>query len=166
MSVAAALLAIGAALWAEVAPRPYPVLDGPVDRILVFKADREMFLMRDGRPIRMYPISLGWEPEGDKQRQGDGRTPEGVFLIDRRNDQSRFHLSVGLDYPQPEDVERAAKRGWSPGGDIFIHGQPEGVEGAWRIPTDWTAGCIALANVHMDEVWEVTPMGTVVEVLP
>ena len=161
-----ALLALLSVLWAEVAPRPFLPLDEPVDRILVFKSDRELFLMRDGRPLRMYPISLGFEPEGDKERQGDGRTPEGVFRIDRRNEQSRFHLSVGLDYPQPADVQRAAEGGYSPGGDIFIHGQPEGVEGAWRIPSDWTAGCIAVANVHMDEIWGVTPMGTEVAVYP
>ena len=166
MSIPAALLALLSGLWAEIAPRPYPRLDAPVERILVFKGDRELFLMRDGRPMRMYPVSLGFEPEGDKVRQGDGRTPEGLFRIDRRNEQSAYHLSLGPDYPHPEDVERASQGGYSPGGDIFIHGQPAGVEGAWRIPTDWTAGCIALANVHMDELWAVTPRGTVVEVLP
>jgi murein L,D-transpeptidase YafK len=116
--------------------------------------------------VRTYPVGLGFAPEGDKNRQGDGRTPEGLFRIDRRNDRSRFHLSLGLDYPQPEDIARAVEGGYSPGGDIFIHGQPPGIEGRRRLAGDWTDGCIAITNANMDEVWRVTPLGTEVEVVP
>ena len=163
--VVAVLLLFGA-LWDLVAPRPLPPLDGPVDRILVDKSDRRLFLFQDGRIVRAYNVSLGFAPEGDKEREGDGRTPEGLFRIDRRNDQSRYHLSLGLDYPHPEDRERAEAGGYSPGGDIFLHGQPEGIEGRLRLWGDWTAGCVALANVHIEEIWRVAPLGTEVEIRP
>jgi murein L,D-transpeptidase YafK len=160
-----ALLAL--LLWLLLDARPAPVaLDGPVDRILVDKSDRTLQLIVAGEVVREYPVGLGFDPEGDKERQGDGRTPEGIFRIDRRNEGSRFHLSVGLDYPQPEDRVRAAAGGYSPGGDIFIHGQPAGVEGRARIVGDWTDGCIAVTNANMEEIWAVTPLGTVVEVRP
>ncbi len=166
MSIPAALLALGAAAWSLVQPPPLRPLDGPVDRVLVNKGDRELFLLRDGWPVRMYPIALGFAPEGDKVRQGDGRTPEGVFRIDRRNDQSRFHLSLGLDYPHPDDVARAEAGGYSPGGDIFIHGQHASVPDGHWVSADWTEGCIAIADAHMDVLWEVVPMGTEVEIRP
>ncbi|EYD78030.1 ErfK/YbiS/YcfS/YnhG family protein [Rubellimicrobium mesophilum DSM 19309] len=161
-----AILAVLGALWHLIAPPPPPPLDGPVDRILVDKSDRRLSLIQDGRVVRVYAVSLGFAPEGDKARQGDGRTPEGTFRIDRRNDASRFHLSVGIDYPQPDDRERAAEGGYSPGGDIFIHGQPEGIEGRTRLLADWTDGCIAVTNANMDEIWRVTPLGTEVEIVP
>lgn len=161
-----AFLVMGLALWHLFAPRPLPPLEGPVDRILVDKSDRRLSLIQDGRVVRVYAVSLGFAPEGDKERQGDGRTPEGTFRIDRRNDRSRFHLSLGLDYPQPEDRARARAGGYSPGGDIFIHGQPEGIEGRTRLLGDWTDGCIAVTNANMDEIWRVVPMGTEIEVRP
>jgi murein L,D-transpeptidase YafK len=162
----ATLVAIAFAIWHAVAPRPVLPLEEPVDRIVIDKSDRTLALMRDGRMLRRYPMGLGFAPEGDKHRQGDGRTPEGTFRIDRRNDQSRFHLSLGLDYPQPEDIARAAEGGYSPGGDIFIHGQPAGIEGRARLSGDWTEGCIAVTNANMEEIWRVTPLGTEVEIVP
>lgn len=161
-----ALLALLGALWQLLAPPPLPPLDGPVDRILVDKSDRRLSLIQDGEVVRAYNVSLGFAPDGDKGREGDGRTPEGVFRIDRRNDASRFHLSLGLDYPHPDDRDRAEAGGYSPGGDIFIHGQPEGIEGRRRLAGDWTAGCIAVANAHIEEIWRVTPIGTEVEIVP
>lgn len=166
MAVPTALLAILTAAASLLEPPPFAPLTGPVDRVLVQKGDRELFLIEDGWPVRMYPIALGFAPEGDKTRQGDGRTPEGTFRIDRRNENSRFHLSLGLDYPHPEHRERAAKAGHSPGGDIFIHGQPAGTpEGTWY-SVDWTRGCIAVADAHMDVLWAHVPMGTEVEIAP
>ncbi|MCX7644229.1 MAG: L,D-transpeptidase [Rhodobacteraceae bacterium] len=150
----------------SVSPRPVAPLTRPIDRILVEKAARRMTVFRDGTALRSYEVRLGFAPEGDKMRQGDGRTPEGVFRINRRNAQSRFHLSLGIDYPQPEHVERAAAGGYSPGGDIFIHGQPPGVEGMRWIDRDWTAGCIAVPNAVMEELWRIAPLGTVVEIRP
>lgn len=130
------VLAILAALWTAVAPRPLPPLEGPVDRIVVDKSDRTLSLIEDGEAVRVYPVGLGFAPTGDKEREGDGRTPEGVFRIDRLNGESRFHLSLGIDYPQPEDRARAARGDHSPGGDIFIHGQPSGIEGRARLKGD------------------------------
>lgn len=162
----AALAMIALGLWQALAPRPLPPLEGPVDRVLVDKSDRELLLFQDGRVVRTYPISLGFAPEGDKERQGDGRTPEGVFRIDRRNEASAYHLSLGLDYPHTEDVERASQGGYSPGGDIFIHGQPPGIEGRHRLEMDWTAGCIAVSNATIEVLWSVVPIGTEVEIVP
>lgn len=145
---------------------PPPPLTGTVDRIVIEKAARRMQLYQDGKVVRTYRIALGFTPEGDKQRQGDGKTPEGEFTIDRRNSESAFHLSVGLDYPRPKDRARAAKGGYSPGGDIFIHGQPNALPEGFKLKGDWTAGCIALTNAEMREVWAVTPIGTKVEIRP
>lgn len=145
---------------------PPPPLTGQVDRIVIEKSARRMQLFQDGKPVRTYKIALGFSPDGDKNRQGDGRTPEGEFTIDRRNDSSAFHLSLGLDYPQPKHHARAAAGGYSPGGDIFIHGQPNALSERFKLGGDWTAGCIALTNAEMREVWAVTPIGTKVVIHP
>jgi murein L,D-transpeptidase YafK len=145
---------------------PPPPLTGEVERIVIEKAARRMQLFQDGKAVRTYRIALGFTPEGDKVRQGDGKTPEGEFTIDRRNAKSAFTLSVGLDYPQPEDRARAAAGGYSPGGDIFIHGQPNALPEGFKLRGDWTEGCIALTNTEMREVWAVTPIGTKVEIRP
>jgi murein L,D-transpeptidase YafK len=166
------LALIGAALFLWTRPTPIPdrppetTLSGPVDLILIEKSARRLTLIQNGQPARIWPIALGFSPEGDKSREGDGRTPEGTFRIDRRNDQSAFHLSLGLDYPQPDDIARATKAGYSPGGDIMIHGQPNAVPEPLQVPGDWTAGCIALTNAQMREIWDHTPIGTKVEIRP
>lgn len=145
---------------------PPPPLTGEVERIVIEKAARRMQLYQDGEVVRSYRIALGFTHEGDKQRQGDGKTPEGEFVIDRRNQLSAFHLSVGLNYPRPADVQRAAAGGYDPGGDIFIHGQPNALPEGFKLKGDWTAGCVALTNAEMREVWAVTPIGTKVEIRP
>ena len=145
---------------------PPPPLTGKVDRIVIEKAARRMQLYQGDSVVRTYQIALGFTPEGDKARQGDGKTPEGEFTIDRRNGSSAFHLSVGLDYPRPEDVKEAATGGYSPGGDIFIHGQPNALPKGLKLRGDWTAGCIAVSNTEMREIWAVTPIGTKVEIRP
>jgi len=157
------------ALWSALGPRPPPPLPEAIDRIVIDKSERRLDLVEDGRVLRSHAMSLGFAPEGDKDREGDGRTPEGVFRIDRRNDASRFHLSLGLDYPRPDDLARAAEGGYSPGGDIFIHGQPEGIEGIEgraRLAGDWTAGCVAVTNAAIEEIWRSAPIGTIVEIVP
>lgn len=145
---------------------PPPPLTGQVERIVIEKAARRMQLYQDGRVVRTYRIALGFTPEGDKEQQGDGKTPEGEFVIDRRNARSAFHLSVGLNYPRPDDIRRAAAGGHDPGGDIFIHGQPNAVPDGFMLRGDWTAGCIAVTNREMREIWAVTPIGTPVEIRP
>jgi murein L,D-transpeptidase YafK len=162
------LLLIAAAIWLQPGTQTSvrPSLAGMVDKIIIEKSARRMLLLRDGQILREYRIALGFAPTGDKLRQGDGRTPEGIFRIDRRNDQSRYHLSLGLDYPQPADRARAAEGGYDPGGDIMIHGQPNALADTLMMRGDWTAGCIAVTNAEMREIWAVTQVGTVVDVRP
>jgi murein L,D-transpeptidase YafK len=145
---------------------PLPPIVGQIDLIVIEKSARRMQLFQGGQPVRTYRVALGFAPGGDKARQGDGRTPEGRFTVDRRNDRSAFHLSLGLDYPQAEDRARAAAGGYNPGGDIFLHGQPNALPDGYMLKGDWTAGCIALTNREMREVWGATPTGTPVEIRP
>ena len=164
-----ALLVLAVA-WFYFAPAPVsttlPPLVGAVDRIIVEKSARRLMLIKGGQRVREYRIALGFSPVGDKVRQGDGRTPEGVYRIDRRNDRSAYHLSLGLDYPQPEDRARAKAGGYSPGGDIMIHGQPNALPDDMKVKGDWTAGCIAVSNAEMREIWAATDAKTLVEVRP
>lgn len=159
-----------AAAWIYLAPAPVspplPPLSGMAERIVVEKSARRMVLMRGGKVLREYRIALGFSPMGDKARQGDGRTPEGVFRIDRRNEASAYHLSLGLDYPQAEDRARAKAGGFAPGGDIMIHGQPNALPDSAVIKGDWTAGCIAVSNAEIREIWAATDKNTLVEVRP
>ncbi|AUH32899.1 L,D-transpeptidase family protein [Paracoccus tegillarcae] len=141
-------------------------LQGPVDHILIEKSQRRMSVWRDGRQLKTYRIGLGFAPAGDKARQGDGRTPEGLFKIDRRNGGSAYHLSLGLDYPRPRDRARAQAAGVNPGGDIFIHGQPNQRPDGEILAGDWTAGCIAISDTEIQEVFAATAIGTSVEIRP
>jgi len=111
----------------------------------------------DDQVVREYKIGLGSEPEGTKKVQGDGRTPEGLYRIDRRNPQSAYHLSLGVSYPNKEDRVRAWSTGRSPGGDIFLHGSPNGMDP--EPAGDWTRGCIAVRNAEIEEIWRLVPNG-------
>lgn len=147
-------------------PRPQTRLVSPIQRILIEKAARRMTVWQSDGPPRTFHIALGFAPSGDKGRQGDGRTPEGQFRIDRLNRQSSFHLSLGLDYPQKRHREAARKAGVDPGGDIMIHGQPPQVPDGFRAKGDWTAGCIALSNAEIEEVFAQARIGIPVEIRP
>ena len=138
------------------------------DRIIVHKKSRTMELMSGGRVLKTYKIALGSEPVGPKTRQGDHRTPEGIFVIDRRNAQSQFHRSLHISYPRPEDRERARQLGVSPGGDIFIHGLPNGygLVGAAHRLRDWTDGCIAVTDQEIEQIWRMVDDGATVEIHP
>ena len=138
----------------------------PVTRIDVFKSRRVMTFYSGTTPIKSYNFGLGYAPVGNKEYEGDGKTPEGIYKIDRRNDRSKFHLSLGINYPQPEDRARAKKGGYSPGGDIFIHGQPNQIADGYRVKGDWTEGCVAIDNHQIEELFAATPMGTEVEIRP
>jgi murein L,D-transpeptidase YafK len=162
-----------AAAWIMLAPsRPVPIppltatLAGPVDHIVIHKSARRMTAFRDGQPLKSYRIALGFAPDGDKRQQGDGKTPEGTFTIDRVNPDSAYHLSLGLDYPRPQDRARAAALGVDPGGDIFIHGQPNSRPDDETLLGDWTAGCIALSDTEIRELYAAARLGTTVEILP
>ena len=165
-----AMLAAALLLWqrqlAPVPPPSLPPLSGPIELIRIEKAARRMTLWQDGVAQRSYRIALGFAPTGDKQRQGDGKTPEGRFHIDRRNENSAFTLSLGLNYPRPQDQARAKAGGYDPGGDIMIHGQPNQLPDEYLVKGDWTLGCVAISNAQMREIWPHIPIGTAVEILP
>ncbi|RKT45077.1 L,D-transpeptidase-like protein [Thiocapsa rosea] len=139
---------------------------GKADRLVVKKAERRLYLMQGDRTLRSYEIALGFQPIGHKTREGDGRTPEGRYLLDRRNDRSRFYKALHISYPSPGDRWRAERRGEPPGGMILIHGQPNGKNRSTRIEDDWTLGCIAVSNREIDEIWSLTVDGTSIEILP
>ena len=138
------------------------------DRILVPKAERRLFLYRGQAVLAGYDIALGRDPRGHKQREGDGRTPEGRYRIDWRNPQSRYHLSMHVSYPNADEKARAAARGKDPGGMIMIHGLPNGFGqlGAAALVLDWTEGCIAVTNEAIAEIWRRVPDGALVEIRP
>lgn len=146
--------------------RPQASLQGPVDRILIEKSARRMSVYHQGDLLKTYRIGLGFAPDGTKLRQGDGRTPEGIFRIDQRNDASAYHLSLGIDYPRPEDRDRAKAAGVDPGGDIFIHGQPNQRPDGEVLAGDWTAGCIAVSDAEIAELFAAAKIGTEVEIRP
>ena len=154
-----ALLAL-AVPRAEAAPR--------VDRILVLKSARKMLLLSAGRTVKSYRISLGRNPVGDKVRRGDGRTPEGKYIIKNRNSRSSFHRSLRISYPDPRDMMEARRRGVHPGGNIMIHGLPNGHGPSWakKRLTDWTAGCIAVTDREIREIWHLVADGTPIEIRP
>lgn len=131
-------------------------------RIVVSKSSRSMVLMAGEKTLKRYRVNLGFAPEGPKQRSGDGRTPEGNYFIDRRNARSDFYLSLGISYPNVMDVARAMALGVKPGGDIMIHGGPRTRAQRRR---DWTAGCIAVTDREMEEIWSLVPTGTPITIL-
>ena len=139
-----------------------------VDRVLVVKHERTMMLMYGPEVLKTYKVSLGSEPVGPKQRQGDHKTPEGAYTLDRRNPRSRFYRSLHVSYPTPEQRAEAAKSGADPGGDIMIHGLPNGFGwlGSLHRTMDWTDGCIAVTDEEMDEIWRAVDDGTRIEILP
>jgi len=139
-----------------------------IDRIVVEKAARKLSVFRGGRMLKTYAIALGANPTGHKQEEGDMKTPEGLYTIDYRNPNSDFHLSLHVSYPSAEDTSRAAERGASAGCDIMIHGLPNGQGSnadAYR-GQDWTAGCIAVTDQEIEELWRITPDGTPIEIRP
>lgn len=138
------------------------------DKVLVLKDKRRLLLLRDGAVYRTYRVALGLKPVGPKREQGDARTPEGVYVIDARNPESRFHRALHISYPNAQDVEEARARGVSPGGAIMIHGLPpeRAKFGKDHALWDWTNGCIAVSNAEMDEIWQAVDVGTPIEIRP
>jgi len=142
--------------------RPAMAASGQADMVVVFKGSRRLYLYHEGQPFRDYKIGLGWAPEGDKAFEGDGRTPEGSYYINRRNPNSRFHLSLGISYPDPNQIAAARADGRDPGGDIFIHGG----QGKRNQNNDWTAGCIAVSDREIEEIWQLVPDGVLIVIQP
>ncbi len=146
------------------APSKFRTYKGPeVTHVIVHKSARQMELWHYNRLLRSYRVQLGGAPFGHKQREWDRRTPEGDYIIDRRNPNSRFHLSLGISYPNEEDVARAEANGWRPGGDIFIHGQGPRFQNARG---DWTDGCIAVTDRQMEDIYAMVRDGTPIRINP
>lgn len=141
-----------------------------IDRIVIEKRDRKMYLLHKGKAVREYAVDLGADPEGPKEKEGDRKTPEGIYKISGRNPNSRYYLSLRISYPNRKDRERAEKAGVSPGGDIMIHGLPNisTIFGfRTKLKKDWTLGCIAVqTNEEMLEIWHLVKDGTIVEIKP
>jgi murein L,D-transpeptidase YafK len=133
------------------------------DHLVISKRNRVLELRSGTTTLKRYSVHLGFAPEGAKQRSGDGRTPEGRYYIDRRNPRSEFYLSLGVSYPNAVDMARARAAGVRPGGDIFIHGGPR--KAADQRKRDWTAGCIAVSDREMEEIWSMVPTGTPITIL-
>lgn len=135
----------------------------PVTYIVVDKSDRKMWLLSGNEVLKEYDIELGGNPVGHKQFEGDQKTPEGTYYIDRRNPNSNFHLSLGISYPNDADRAFAESQGRRPGGDIFIHGRGDkpGSRNA-----DWTAGCIAVRDGEMERIYSMVRVGTPIQIRP
>ena len=167
--IARVILAVAVALPTPLsANRPPRGQDTIADRIVVAKADRTLSLYRRNRLLRTYRIALGWAPIGHKEQEGDGRTPEGTYVIDAKKRNSAFHRALHISYPNAQDKRRARQRGVSPGGDIMIHGLPNGMDviKTAHPRSDWTAGCIAVTNSEIEEIWRLVPVGTPIEIRP
>jgi len=138
------------------------------DHIIIVKSERTMTLLRQGQVLMTFKVALGGKPVGAKVQKGDQRTPEGLYTIDSRNAHSQFHLALHISYPNAADRERAKGLGVSPGGDIMIHGLPPAY--AWLGPLhrqhDWTLGCVAVTDPEIEEIWNMVPNGTKVEIKP
>jgi len=143
-------------------------LTQPIDSLVVFKSKRIMHAYASNSISKSYKISLGGNPVGHKQFQGDNKTPEGLYFINEKNPDSRFHKSLGISYPNEQDRVFAQAQGKSPGGDIMIHGLPNGLE-EWEdyyASTDWTLGCIAVNNCEIDELFNFVGIGTPIRIKP
>lgn len=147
------------------------VSTGPsyADYVLVKKSERKLYLYANNKKIKSYKIALGRQPTGHKQKEGDSRTPEGTYILDWRNPNSRFYRSIHVSYPTIQQTRSAEEAGVSPGGAIMIHGQPN--EWGERIrltfdKKDWTEGCIAVENQDMLEIWDLVKDGTPITIEP
>lgn len=138
------------------------------DRVLVKKSEKILYLMKNNAPMREFRVALGPRPRGHKQQQGDERTPEGIYVLEYKNEKSDFYKSIRVSYPNSSDMQWAQENGVDPGGDIMIHGMPNNstLPEAFVQMYNWTDGCIAVTNAEMDEIWQAVEPGTLIEILP
>jgi len=138
------------------------------DSIVVEKSKHTLTLYQAGFPVRTYDVALGKQPTGDKIKIGDNRTPEGLFRIDFKNPQSKFHMALHISYPDAAHLQRANALGVAPGGDIMIHGLPPAFKsyGAAHRESDWTEGCIAVTDEEIEEIWRAVPQGAPIQIKP
>jgi murein L,D-transpeptidase YafK len=156
---------VAAAAYLNVDPLPRGAI---ADRVVVEKSARRLTLMRNGQTLKTYRVALGRAPIGPKEYEGDQKTPEGVYSMDFHKPDSDYHLALHISYPEQRDIERAAVDGRSAGSDIMIHGLPNGRAwiGRFHRRSDWTAGCIAVADFEIEEIYRAVPDGTPIELRP
>lgn len=161
-------VAFAVSLWPANAIEIWPTPKVPVTKVLVYKSERKMELWIDQIKLRTYRVSLGPDPVGHKQKEGDGKTPEGSYILDFRKADSVAYKSMHVSYPSANDVSKARSKGLKPGGAIMIHGNWNGY--GWAGPLmryfDWTNGCIGVTNSEMDEIWNLLAWQTPIEILP
>jgi murein L,D-transpeptidase YafK len=159
--------ALGVLIGANLNLRPLPP-NVTADRVLVEKEARRLTLLRGGTPLKTYRVALGRAPAGPKEQEGDQRTPEGLYLIDFHKADSDYHRALHVSYPEQRDIERAAAAGVPAGCDIMVHGIRNGMGwiGAFHRRNDWTAGCIAVTDFEIEEIWRAVPDGTPIEIRP
>ena len=144
-------------------PSKFKAYNGPaVTQVVVNKSDRKMYLLHGTTVLKSYEVGLGNVPVGHKQFEGDGKTPEGSYLITHRNGRSAYHLSLGISYPNEADRAYAKAQGKEPGGDIFIHGANR----FGPSDGDWTAGCIAVSDREIEEIYAMVNPGTKINIFP
>ena len=163
------LVSHGLVLMLALTSAPATASEFPVaDKVLVEKGERKLHLLKDGEPFRTFEIALGVEPVGDKEMEGDQKTPEGVYTLDDRNPDSDYFLSIHISYPSASEMRQSSARGIDPGGAIMIHGQPNRptYSAAYYAKEDWTNGCIAVSNSDMIDIWLMTPDGIPIEIRP
>ena len=154
-------------IWANLEGQPLPG-DLRADKIVLEKSERRLVLVSQGKALKVYRVALGHAPVGHKEREGDGRTPEGLYRIDSRKADSAFHRALHISYPNARDVQAARSRGRSPGGAIMLHGMRNGLGWIGKLHrfVDWTAGCIAVTDREIEELWRAVPDGTPIEIRP
>jgi murein L,D-transpeptidase YafK len=138
------------------------------DHVVVLKKERTLELLSQGKVIKTYKVALGGNPVGPKTRQGDHKTPEGSYVLDSRNSHSQYYKAIHISYPSARDRALAMQSGFLPGGDVYVHGLPNGygsVGAAHRL-RDWTDGCIAVTDEEIDQIWKAVPDGTPIEIKP
>lgn len=158
---------LGLVSWCVAIGHALPA-DAEADRVIVMKKERTLTLMSQGKVLKTYKVALGGNPIGAKTRQGDHKTPEGVYRLDKRNAQSQYYKSIHISYPDAKDVAQARKMGVSPGGDVYVHGLPNGYKwiGAGHRLKDWTDGCVAVTDEEIDEIWKAVPDGIPIDIRP
>ncbi len=167
VSAIVVVLVLATVVWANWPSEATPV-GAKADRVVVVKSRRVLELFRGDQILRSYRVSLGKVPAGAKDREGDGKTPEGLYRVTEHKRNSSFHRALRLSYPEQRDIERAAALGVPPGSDIMIHGIRNGLGYAGRMHrfADWTAGCIAVTNSGIEQIWSAVDDGTIVEIRP
>jgi murein L,D-transpeptidase YafK len=160
------VIMLGMTIYNNYPPRPSLPDNITIDSLVVIKSKRQLLAFSKKQLIKTYHIALGGNPVGDKKYEGDKRTPEGLYFINDKNENSSFHKNLGVSYPNARDIREAASMGKPPGGDIKIHGLKNGlgIIGKLHRLTDWTNGCMALTNPEMDELFVHTPVGTPVKI--